>query len=169
MYSYGCFDRWRMPGPMVVGRYCSIASTVRSVLENHPYKSITTHPFIYDRTFGVISEEAVNTRVLVIEDDVWIGHQTLILPGCKYIGRGSIIGAGAVITKDIPAYSVVVGNPGSVIRMRFPRSIIDAVEKTKWWEYDLSELKNLYQADRRLFEPFATADVSFLDDIFANR
>jgi virginiamycin A acetyltransferase len=166
MYSYGCFDRWRMPGPMNVGRYCSIANSVRSVLQNHPYQSITTHPLTYDPKFGVITSEALNSRILVIEDDVWIGHQALILPGCKHIGRGAIIGAGSVITKDVPAYSVIVGNPGSVIKMRFPQSTIEAVEKTKWWERDLFEIGNLYQADRRLLDPLVDADVSFLERLF---
>ena len=86
LYSYGCFDRWRMLGPMVVGRYCSIAKTVRSTLNDHPLRTLTTHPALYSRAFGVVDADADMEGSLVIEDDVWIGHNVVILSACRRIG-----------------------------------------------------------------------------------
>ena len=103
LYSYGCFDRWRMPGPLRIGRYCSIGKTVRVATLNHPTEAITTHPALYERRFGVVDRDNLDAATLIIEDDVWIGHFAMILPGCKHIGRGAVIGAGAIVTRDVPA------------------------------------------------------------------
>lgn len=145
LYSYGCFDRWRMPGPMRVGRYCSISSTTRSVLTNHPMDALTTHPAIYEKAFGVVDADRLSAEPLVIEDDVWIGHNVVILPGCKHVGRGAIVGAGSVVTKDVPSYTVVAGNPARAIRARFPPDLAAAVEASRWWEMDLIGLAELMQ------------------------
>jgi virginiamycin A acetyltransferase len=146
LYSYGCFDRWRMPGPMKVGRYCSVARTVRSARGNHPIGALTTHPVLYERTFGVIDTDISLNDVLVIEDDVWIGHNVVILPGCKHIGRGAVIGAGAIVTKDVASYSVMAGNPARKLRDRFPPDLIEAVEESRWWELNLAELRKLVKS-----------------------
>jgi acetyltransferase-like isoleucine patch superfamily enzyme len=140
LYSYGCFDQWRMRGPMTVGRYCSIAATVRTVLSNHPMEALTTHPAIYERAFGVIDEDLIHDQLLIIEDDVWIGHHAIILPGCKRIGRGAIVGAGAIVTHDIEPYVVVAGNPARKLRDRFAPELAAAIEATRWWELSLDEL-----------------------------
>jgi len=145
LYSYGCFDQWRMPGPLIVGRYCSIAKTVRSAPINHPLEAITTHPALYERKFGVVDADIHYDDPQVIEDDVWIGHHAIILPGCRRIGRGSVIGAGAIVTRDVPRYAVVVGNPARVVRERFPRDVQAALEQSRWWELDLTDLRALVQ------------------------
>jgi acetyltransferase-like isoleucine patch superfamily enzyme len=142
-YSYGCFDRWRMPGPMRVGRYCSISSTTRSVLSNHPTDSLTTHPALYERSFGVVEADLIESEPLVIEDDVWIGHGAIILPGCKLIGRGALIGAGAIVTKNVDRYAVVAGNPARKLRDRFAPDLIAAIEASRWWEMELDDLRQL--------------------------
>lgn len=141
LYSYGCFDEWRMPGPISVGRYCSIAKTARSVPINHPYTSITTHPALYEKKFGVVDEDLRWDDVLVIEDDVWIGHYAVVLPNCKFIGRGAIVGAGAIVTKDVPPYSIVAGNPARIIRKRFEPEVEAAVEASRWWEMSAQDLR----------------------------
>ena len=143
LYSYGCFDQWRMPGPLVVGRYCSIARTVRSAPINHPVQAITTHPALYERQFGVVDDDLHYDDPQVIEDDVWIGHHAVILPGCRRIGRGSIVGAGAIVTRDVPRYAIVAGNPARVLRERFPRDVQAALEQSRWWEMDLADLRAL--------------------------
>lgn len=142
-YSYGCFDEWRMPGPMRVGRYCSIANTVRSALINHPIDALTTHPVLYERKFGVVDKDIVREVPLVIEDDVWIAHNVVILPGCKFVGRGAVIGAGSIVTQDVPRYSVMVGNPARKLRDRFDPELIEALEASCWWEMDLAQLREL--------------------------
>ena len=156
LYSYGCFDRWRMPGPIRVGRYCSIASSVRSVPINHPYQAMTTHPALYERKFGAVDKDISWDQVLVIEDDVWIGHNVIILPGCKFIGRGSIIGAGAIVTRDVNRYAIMTGSPARKLRDRFDPSLSEALEASRWWEMDIPELRELIATRRDLvFHPTA--------------
>jgi acetyltransferase-like isoleucine patch superfamily enzyme len=143
LYSYGCFDHWRMPGPLIIGRYCSIAKTVRSAPINHPFDAITTHPALYERRFGVVDADIHYDDPQVIEDDVWIGHNAMILPSCRRIGRGSVIGAGAIVTKDVPRYSIVAGNPARLIRERFTPELQAALEASQWWTLDLAGLRTL--------------------------
>jgi acetyltransferase-like isoleucine patch superfamily enzyme len=132
-----------MRGPMRVGRYCSIASSVRTALGNHPMNALTTHPALYERAFGVVEVDIALDELLVIEDDVWIGHNATILPGCKHIGRGAIIGAGSIVTRDVEPYSVVAGVPARKVRDRFPPELAKAIDNTRWWELDLRGLRNL--------------------------
>lgn len=73
-------------------------------------------------------------------DDVWVSHNATITPGCKYIGRGAVIAAGAVVTKDVPAYAIVAGVPATIIRYRFDPEMQAAIEATRWWELDKKEL-----------------------------
>lgn len=150
LQSYGCFDQWRMPGPIRVGRYCSIASTVRSAPINHPVDAMTTHPALYERKFGVVDRDIHWDDVLEISDDVWIGHYAMILPGCKRIGRGAVVGAGAIVTRDVPDYAIVAGNPARKLRDRFAPDLIDALEESRWWELDPPELRALVERDRDL-------------------
>jgi len=143
LYSYGCFDPWRMPGPMRVGRYCSIARSARVAPMNHPSEALTTHPVLYERRFGAVDHDLKPDRPLVIEDDVWIGHGATILPRCRFIGRGAVIGAGSVVTRDVEPYTVVAGNPARKLRDRFPREVAAAIEATRWWELEMSALADL--------------------------
>lgn len=143
LYSYGCFDRWRMPGPMRVGRYCSIANTVRSARNNHPIDALTTHPMLYEAKFGVVERDHDWDGRLEIEDDVWIGHQAVLLPGCTFIGRGAIIGAGAIVTRPVERYSVVAGNPARPLRQRFDSELTAAIEASQWWLLDPPAIRAL--------------------------
>jgi acetyltransferase-like isoleucine patch superfamily enzyme len=154
LYSYGCFDRWRMPGPIRVGRYCSFANTVRSAPINHLMDAITTHPVLYERQFGVVDQDISWSDPLVIEDDVWIGHFVMILPSCKFIGRGAVIGAGAIVTRDVEPYAIVAGNPARKLRSRFEPDLIASLEASRWWELDPPELRKM-QAEQpeTLFHP----------------
>jgi virginiamycin A acetyltransferase len=156
LYSYGCFDQWRMPGPLVIGRYCSIANSVRSAPINHPFDAVTTHPALYEAKFGVVDTDIHYDDPQVIEDDVWIGHNAMILPGCRRIGRGAIIGAGAVVTRDVPRYTIVAGNPARPLRERFAPEMQQALERSRWWEMDLPELRRWMERDRdAVFHPTA--------------
>jgi virginiamycin A acetyltransferase len=158
LYSYGCFDPWRLPGPMQVGRYCSIASTARSVLSNHPIEALTTHPALYERAFGVVEADLIQNSMLAIEDDVWIGHNAIILPGCKVIGRGAIVGAGSVVTGNIERYAIVGGNPAHKLRRRFEPELIEAIEQSRWWELDLDGLRQLVlERPEMVFHPCVTS------------
>lgn len=146
-YSYGCFDPWRVPRRTRIGRYCSFALSARILDANHPIESLSTHPFLYEKRFGVIPEDRIDAAWLVIEDDVWISHNATIAPGCKFIGRGAIIGAGAVVTRDVPAYTIVAGLPAKPLRMRFDPATIARIEASRWWELDRAGLAALVRSD----------------------
>lgn len=143
MYSYGCFDPWRVPGRTRIGRYCSFAKTARILDANHPIAALTTHPYLYEAQFGVVPVDRIDPPWLEIGDDVWISHNATIAPGCKSIGRGAIVGAGAIVTKDVPAYAIMVGQPARKLRDRFDADTIAAIEASLWWEHDKAGLAAL--------------------------
>ncbi|MDZ7895481.1 MAG: CatB-related O-acetyltransferase [Sphingobium sp.] len=154
LYSYGCFDFRRVPPGTTVGRYCSIANTAQIFLRNHGIEFLGLTAYLYNPTLGTVDRDMVETYRLDISDDVWLGHNSIILPSTKSIGRGAIVAAGAVVTKPVPAYAIVAGNPARVIRMRFEPHIIEAIEKTRWWEKTPEELKEMIaQTPDLVFRP----------------
>jgi carbonic anhydrase/acetyltransferase-like protein (isoleucine patch superfamily) len=76
-----------------------------------------------------------------IGNDVWIGHNAVIFAGVK-IGNGAVIGMNAVVTKDVPDYTIVAGNPAKQIKKRFDADTINLLQESSWWEYDITELKS---------------------------
>lgn len=126
-----------------VGKYCSLANGVCIGMGNHPYDILTTHPFTYmDNDIQLYGNMPVSKENMVklppsgktiIGNDVWVGHNALILEGVK-VGDGAIIGAGAVVTKDVEPYGIVAGVPAKLIKYRFPKEIIDELLEVKWWD-----------------------------------
>ncbi|WP_293899832.1 LnmK family bifunctional acyltransferase/decarboxylase [Phenylobacterium sp.] len=133
LYTLGAFDRWRIPPGSRIGRYCSIAGTARLLDGNHPMDSLSTHPYFYLKSFGMVPGDQAIIQAPVVEDDVWLGHNSTITPGCHRIGRGAVIGAGAVVMSDVPAYAIMTGAPAKLVRYRFPPEVVDAVTATQWW------------------------------------
>ena len=74
-------------------------------------------------------------------NDVWIGHNAIIMPNVKNIADGAVIAAGAVVNKDIPPYAVAVGNPSRIVRFRFSKEIIEELIASRWWEKSIEEIK----------------------------
>lgn len=91
-------------------------------------------------TLGVVSGDAVESTPLRIEHDAWIGDRSVILPGCAKIGVGAVVGAGAVVTRDIPDFAVVAGNPAKVVKFRFSSDIQASILESRWWERTIEEL-----------------------------
>lgn len=130
-----------------IGRFCSIGQNVETIIGIHPtIENISTSPVLYknvnhdfgrtlltDSTFNDSPKNADNEgHAVVIENDVWIGSHVLIMPGVT-IHNGAIIGAGAIVTKDVPPYTICVGSPAKVIKKRFSDSDIDILQNIKWW------------------------------------
>lgn len=132
-YSYGdCFDPATMPKGTFIGRYVSIARGVRIFLQNHPVDRLSTHPFFYEQGLNGAAIVDEPTQ-LVIGHDVWIGCNAIITPGCRRVGIGAVIGAGAVVTKDVPDFAIVAGSPAKRIRDRFPIDVQQRLLASKWW------------------------------------
>ncbi|RLT93670.1 CatB-related O-acetyltransferase [Ketobacter sp.] len=141
-YSYGCFRRSFPPGT-TIGSYVSVAEDVTILRRNHPYTRLTQHPFFYNHELGLVESDTIeldSDNPLTIGSDVWIGRGTLILPGCRTIGDGAIIGANSVVTRDVPAFAIVGGNPAKKIRDRFDPEVAAELHALKWWERSIEEL-----------------------------
>lgn len=154
-YSYGpCLDPGVLPKGTVVGPYCSFASGLTVLRRNHPLATLSQHPFFYNSALGLLARDAIpaiEDNPLTVGADVWIGDQVTILPKCTAIGRGAVIGAGSVVTKDVAPYSIVAGNPARVIAWRFTPGVRAFLDSTKWWDLPLSELVGLYDdLDRQI-------------------
>ena len=129
-----------------VGKFVCIGPEVLCGLGMHPSrKFVAVHPIFYSILRNVQLAWAPNPNFeehahTQIGNDVWVGARAIILDGVK-IGDGAIIGAGAVVTKDVPSYSVVGGVPARVLRLRFEPNEIEFLKDFKWWERDLDWLQ----------------------------
>ena len=142
LYSYGgCFDVHRIGAFTKIGRYCSFAEGVCIFRRNHPVKFRSTHPYFFNTSLGYVHKEIIPMRELVVGNDVWVGQNALILPSVGKIGDGAVIGAGAVVTKDVPDFAVVAGNPARVLKYRFSMPTRDKIKKSAWWDSSIDELK----------------------------
>lgn len=120
------------------GSFCSIASDVRIFCEAaHATDTATTYPM---RARLMNGKEPFPPSSVTIGNDVWIGARALVMPGVS-IGDGAVVGAGAVVTKDVPAYAVVVGNAARVIRYRYDDQTIAAMRRIAWWNWPDEKIK----------------------------
>ena len=124
-----------------IGSFCSIGTGVRIVGISHPLDHVTTSPILYSSKFGFVKDDVDLLDFynpawdIHIGNDVYIGQYVKILPGV-HIGNGAVIGAGSIVTKNVPAYAIIVGSPAKIIRYRFSAEVISALEKIRWWEWD---------------------------------
>jgi acetyltransferase-like isoleucine patch superfamily enzyme len=129
-----------------IGSFCSIANGVIIGGGMHPINWVSTSPVFYEGRDSVKAKFSTFSRtppeVTHIGHDVWIGQNAIIKQGVT-IGTGSVIGMGSIVTKDIPPYSIVAGNPAKLIRMRFEDRIIAGLLESKWWELDEDRLNKL--------------------------
>lgn len=147
MYTYGgCFDTRFNVGERYVkiGRYCSLGQNIRCFGANHPTEHAVMSAYFYNALWSGLPVKDVPRSSLEVGHDVWIGYGTIITSKCNKIGNGAVIGAGSIVTKDVPAYSIVVGSPAKILKYRFNQETIDLLERSKWWEYTPENLMNYY-------------------------
>ena len=136
IYSYGEIDVYinnETNNILNIGNFCSIAPDVKFILaSDHEYKILSTYPFKYFLIDN--SNEAISKGNIIVNDDVWIGTNSIILSGVT-IGQGAIVGAGSIVTKNVPPYAIVAGNPAKIVKYRFSKEII-----TKLLQIDYSKL-----------------------------
>ncbi|MBC2662438.1 CatB-related O-acetyltransferase [Novosphingobium flavum] len=146
-YSYGpILDRTCLTRGSSVGNWCSVGRGLIVRRRNHPLDRVTQHPLFYNAKLGNVPADTIpanEDNPLTIGHDVWIGDRVTILSACRSIGNGAVISAGAVVTKDVPPYAIVVGVPGRVLRPRYPEPVQNALEQSRWWEFDLASLREL--------------------------
>jgi acetyltransferase-like isoleucine patch superfamily enzyme len=126
-------------GILEIGSFCAIGVDVKVILANHYYDYPAIEFDFYKKYFGEYPY-TIEKRKNIIENDVWIGDNVVILPEVR-IGTGAIIGAGAIVTKDVPPYAIVGGNPARIIKYRFNEKSIKALLDSKWWEWDDNKIK----------------------------
>lgn len=148
-----------------IGRFCSIGQNVHLIQGTHPTNLfVSTSPMFFSNNHAAFHETFVQNKLfeeykqtfdgksLKIGNDVWIGSNVDILEGCS-IGDGAIVGAKALITKDVPPYAIVGGVPARIIRYRFPESDILKLSNIRWWQWEDDKIRQHLSdfTDYRLF------------------
>lgn len=127
---------------LIIGKFCSIACGAKFLFTsaNHKMSSLSTYPFpIFYEEWGLDAKDIRNAwdnkGDIVIGNDVWIGYEAVIMAGVT-IGDGAIIGTRAVVTKDVPPYTIVGGVPAKPIRKRFDDATVERLIKLRWWDWE---------------------------------
>ena len=139
-----------------IGKFSNIAAMTRINPGNHPTDRTSLHHFMYrsaqywpdaqdDESFFDWRRE----HRVTIGHDTWLGHGAIVLPG-RHVATGAVVGAGAVVTKDVPPYTIVAGNPATEIRPRFAPDIADRLLALAWWDWDNDRLGAALQDFRTL-------------------
>lgn len=127
-------------GDVEIGKYCQLGFDVAIISNNHPLNYMTT--YINKSLFDGELYNLKNNGNILIGNDVWIGHNVIVIGSVK-IGNGSVLAAGAVITKDVKPYTIVGGVPAKKIKKRFKDSVIKEIEELEWWNKKGKQLEDL--------------------------
>lgn len=132
---------------LVIGKFCSIAGGAKFLFTsgNHTMKSLANYTFpIFFDEWGLDAKDICrawdNKGDTVVGNDVWIGYEAVVLSGVT-IGDGAVIGARAVVTRDVPPYTVVGGVPAGPIRRRFDDATVERLEALRWWDWDEAKIQ----------------------------
>lgn len=154
-----------------IARYVSIGEQVQVGRGSHPVRWASTSPVFYQRYEAVLNfsvPEAADyktdapyiaAKTTSIGNDVYVGHGAFLVQGVT-IGDGAVIGAGAVVTKDVPPFSIVAGNPARVKSMRFDDATIERMQRVKWWDYAFWNLSGAPVACPRQFLDFVESRIA---------
>lgn len=144
-YSYT--DRFADIANAEIGRFCNIASFARIGPTDHPMDRASQHHFLYrSARYWDDAEDDPDffarraARITVIGHDTWIGHMAMIRPEVT-VGHGAVVAMGAVVTKDVPPYRIVAGNPARPVRDRHPPEIAERLIRLAWWDWEHERLR----------------------------
>ncbi len=127
---------------LIIGKFCQIADGTQFIMSdaNHQISGFSTYPFfIFGDEWANYVPDLPQKGDTIIGNDVWFGHESVIMPGVT-IGDGAIIAAKALVTKNVPPYTIVGGNPAKVIRKRFDDATIAKLLEIKWWDWDYAKI-----------------------------
>jgi len=154
-YTYGIPTvlSFRRDDRVKIGKFCSIADDVVIIVSGeHRYDRVATFP-LRSRFVENVEADTFSRGPVIIGNDVWIGSRAIILSGVK-IDDGAVIGAGAVVTNDVPPYAIVAGVPAKVLRFRFTREQITKLLEIAWWNWGLEKIirnMNYFYGDLEIF------------------
>ncbi len=129
---------------LIIGKFCMIASGVNFIMNgaNHLTKSISSYPFAIfgnDWKDAMVGKNYPTKGDTIIGNDVWIGHNVTIMPGIQ-IGDGAIIATNTTVTKNVEPYTIVGGNPSTLIKKRFTEQEIERLLEIQWWNWDIEKI-----------------------------
>jgi len=143
-YTYGsALSPGLLPPGTRVGAYSSFGANLIVLRRNHPIDRLTQHPFFYNHALGIVDRDTIpedTDNPLRIGNDAWIGHNVTIVATCTSIGDGAAVGAGSVVTRDVPPFTVVAGVPARPIRRRCDADTEALIRRSGWWHRSLTEL-----------------------------
>ena len=147
------------PERLTIGKFCQFAQGCRIITSsaNHAMDGFSTYPFAVfsPDLIGGYAATIDNRRDTVIGNDVWLGFESVVMPGVQ-IGNGAIIAARTVVSSDVPDYAVVAGNPGRVLRHRFPVEVVQRLLRLGWWDWDVERIG-------RHVDAITSADIDVLE------
>lgn len=143
-----------------LGGFCSVSWSATIGATPHNHALLTTHAFHYIKSFGFVDHDKRIVLPTTVGNDVWVGANAVIMPGLK-IGDGAVIGAGAVVTKDVPPYAIVAGVPAKILKFRFEKDVVKELLEIRWWDWEIKRLKLKIDLFRK---PIVAEDVSRIRD-----
>jgi acetyltransferase-like isoleucine patch superfamily enzyme len=132
---------WRKFSQVEIGKYCSIGKCYFIIDGNHNPYYASTYPF---KELGICNkapDNKLDKSIPIVENDVWICDDAYIHAGVK-ISNGAVIASNTIVTKDVPPYAIVAGNPGKIIKYRFNKITINKLLKYEWWNYSENFIKH---------------------------
>ena len=137
----GCFSPYQVDRYTTIGRYCSFAKKIRILNRNHPLDFISTHALFFNPQLNYCNKNPIQYIPLKIGNDVWVGHNAVIMPNVTEIADGAVVGSGAVLSKNLPHYAVATGNPARIVRYRFSKKTIDKLLDSRWWDKSPEDIR----------------------------